>query len=34
VIAGDSLVKNMVGAYMSKDDVGHHYEMQTSMLVI
>ena len=25
VIAGDSLVKNMVGAYMSKDDVGHHY---------
>jgi hypothetical protein len=25
VIAGDSLVKNMVAAYMSKDDVGHHY---------
>ena len=25
MIAGDSLAKNMVGAYMSKDDVGHHY---------
>lgn len=25
VIAGDSLVKNMVGAYMSKDDPTHYY---------
>ena len=29
VIAGDSLVKNMVGAYMSKDDVGHHYVVES-----
>ena len=33
VIAGDSLVKNMVGAYMSKDDVGHHYVVNHSFLL-